>query len=343
MPILDLNDKKKVEEYDRFIETSPYGNMMQARAWSDVKNNWNHDYVYTEDEDGKINSALSILSIKNDGEHAFMYAPRGPVCDPSDINQIKRLLKEADPVVEKRSGFLLRMDPEALYSKELIAMYEKEGYVVNASLDDASKGTYSNPPYNMILHLEGMDREALCDSYKSRDRSLIRKTYRDGLYTNRIDKQEESFYEALEELNELMQTVADREDISLRNLDYLKRIAHAFEDVKIFETCHPEGEVLSSSLVVSYNKKSFYIYAGSSNNHRKLNASTQMNQEAIEYALDKGYLEYDMGGIFSTDAGKDGLYRFKRRFVRKDDYTRYIGEIDVVYNRDYYKEFLKDN
>ena len=68
-----------------------------------------------------------------------------------------------------------------------------------------------------------------------------------------------------------------------------------------------------------------------------------MNQEAIEYALDKGYLEYDMGGIFSTDAGKDGLYRFKRRFVRKDDYTRYIGEIDVVYNRDYYKEFLKDN
>jgi hypothetical protein len=48
-----------------------------------------------------------------------------------------------------------------------------------------------------------------------------------------------------------------------------------------------------------------------------------------------------MGGIFSTDASSDGLYRFKRKFVRKDDYTRFVGELDVVYDEDLYKEFKK--
>lgn len=340
MPILDMNDKKKVEEYDHFVATSPYGQMMQSRAWSDVKNNWEHDYVYTEDEKGKINGTMSILSVKNDGENAFLYAPRGPVCDPQDTDHIDALLAEAKPVVEKHNGFLLRMDPEVDYSEELVAKYEDAGYTVRPSLDDAAEGSYSNPPYNMILNLKDKTADELMASYKRKDRHAVRKTYRDGLYTKMIDSQDVEFPQALEILNDLMQTVAEREEISLRNLEYLKRLTNAFEDVKIFETFHPEGEILSSGLVVSYNKKSFYIYAGSSNNHRNMNASAQMNQEAIEYAIERGSLEYDMGGIFSTDP-KDGLYGFKRKFVREDDYTRFIGEIDMVYNEEIYKDFIK--
>lgn len=341
MPVLDLNNRKKVEEYDYFIKTSPYGHMMQSRSWSKVKNNWKHDYVYTEDENGKIDGALSILSVKNDGENAFLYAPRGPVCDPSDVNQIDALISEAKKIVEKRNGFLLRMDPEIDYSKELVEEYKKAGYTMRPSFDDASKGGHSNPPYNMIYYLDGIDNEALMASYKSKDRNKIRRTYKDGLYTKIYDKNDEDFAGALHILNELLQTVADREDIFLRDLKYLKRLAMAFEDVKIFETRHSDGEVLSSSLIVSYNKKSFYIYSGSSNQHRNLNASTQMNHEAIIYAIERGSLEYDMGGVFSTDSS-DGLYRFKRTFVRKDDYTRFVGEIDIVYDEELYDEFLKN-
>lgn len=337
MPVLDLNDKKKVGEYDSFIATSPYGHMMQARAWSDVKNNWEHDYVYLEDENGKITSALSILSVKNDGENSFLYAPRGPVCDPTDIDQINALLEEAKPVVEKHNGFLLRMDPEVEYSKELVERYQAAGYTMNPSYDDAAEGNHSNPPYNMILTLDEKDLDSLVASYKGKDRTAIRKTYREGVYTTMIDSNEDGFDDALLSLNELLQTVADREQIALRNLDYLRRLANAFDDVKIFETRHPEGEILSSSMVVSFNKKSFYIYSGSSNEYRKLNGSTQMNQEAIEYALERGSLEYDFGGVFSTDSS-DGLYRFKKKFVR-EDYTRFVGEIDIVYNEELYQAF----
>ncbi|WP_270789770.1 lipid II:glycine glycyltransferase FemX [Enterococcus diestrammenae] len=340
MPILNLNDTEKVAEYDNFIETSPYGHMMQARSWSDVKNNWEHDYVYTEDENGKINSALSILSVKNDGEHAFLYAPRGPVCDPTDIGQIQALLVEAQPVVEKHNAFLLRMDPEVRYSEELVAAYKEAGFTMRASSDDAAAGHHSNPPYNMIFYLDGMTVEDVMASYLKKHRSNIRRTYRDGLTTKMFAAADPEFPEALKRLNDLLQVVAEREDIALRNLDYLKRLTAAFNDVKIFETYHPDGEVLASGMVISYNKKSFYIYAGSSNTHRNMGASTQLNQEAIEYAISRGSSEYDMGGIFSTDPKSDGLYLFKRHFVRKDDYTRFVGEIDVVFNEEVYQQFL---
>lgn len=341
MPVLDLNDTQKVDAYDKFIENSPYGHMMQARAWSEVKNNWAHDYVYTEDKSGEINGALSILSVKNDGVNAFMYAPRGPVCDPTDLERVNALLLEAQSVVEKNNGFLLRMDPEVMYTKELVDEYRANGYSMHPSDDDAAKGSYSNPPYNMILYLKDMGIEEVIASYKGKNRNLIRKTYKNGLYTELHDSTDEDFQQSLVNLNELLQLVANRQGIALRDLAYLERLSAAFTDVKIFETHHPDGELLSACMVISYNKKSFYIYAASGNTHRELHASMQMNQEAINYAIKRGSLEYDMGGVFSTDSSSDGLYCFKKQFVRKDDYTRFIGEIDTVYNDTLYQEFIE--
>ena len=81
MPILDLSNSEEVARYKEFVASSPYGHVMQSLNWAKVKNNWDSDYVYLQDDAGNITAALSILSVKNDGEHAFMYAPRGPVCD----------------------------------------------------------------------------------------------------------------------------------------------------------------------------------------------------------------------------------------------------------------------
>lgn len=78
MPILDLTDIKTVARYEEFIASSPYGHVMQSVNWAKVKDNWDSDYVYLQDEAGNITAALSILSVKNDGVHAFMYAPAVP-------------------------------------------------------------------------------------------------------------------------------------------------------------------------------------------------------------------------------------------------------------------------
>lgn len=339
MPVLNLNNQEEVREYENYIQTSPHGHMMQSIHWSKVKDNWDQDYVYVRNEEGAIEGALSILSVKNDGVHAFMYAPRGPVCDFSNLPLVERLLKEAESVAETRNAFLLRMDPEVLYNEELLMTYRNSGYHLR-SRDLGVEKAFSNPRNHMILSLKGHTEESLMASFSAKERNKIRKTYKNGLKTVSYQADTEGFKEALDTFFALTKIMAERQGISHRPYSYFDRLLHAFEDARIFETRDLENEVLSSCILVTYNKKSFYIYAASSNSKRNLNASTQMNYEAILYALSQGMEEYDFGGIFSTDSS-DGLFAFKYDFCGAKGHHEFIGELDIIYKKELYEEFTK--
>ena len=78
MPVLDKSNAADVARYENFIKSSPYGRATQDMNWSQVKNNWESDYVYLE-ENGEIIAALSILSVEAVDDASFSYASRGPV------------------------------------------------------------------------------------------------------------------------------------------------------------------------------------------------------------------------------------------------------------------------
>lgn len=340
MPVLDLNDDIMVGKYESFILESTHGHMLQSVNWRKVKNNWDADYVYLEDEQGNIRAALSILSVKNDEESAFMYAPRGPVCDFYDTEIVMELINEAKHVIQKRNGFLLRMDPEVLQDDELVKKYRELGFKFRSSEQNNIK-TFTNPKHNMILNLENKTDEDIMDAFTSNQRRKIRKTYKIGLQTRVIRVSDEMFEEALERFYSLTIDMSKRQGILYRPKDYFVRLLNAYEDACFFETYDVEGEVLSSCIVVSYNKKSFYIYAASSDNKRNFNASIQMNYEAILYALKNGYTQYDMGGVFNFDVS-DGLYTFKYNFCGSEGHKEFIGELDVVLDEERYNSFIAD-
>ena len=337
MPVLDLQNQDLVRKYETFIETSPYGHMMQSTKWSLVKNNWDRDYVYLTDDEGELIAALSILSVKNDGVHAFMYAPRGPVCDFYDIDLVARLLEEAAPVMKARNGFLLRLDPEVLYDADLVARYRERGYTFRSAEQEHEK-TFTNPRNNMILDLKDKTEEEVMASFSSKQRTKIRKTYKIGLKTRRVHAKDVLFKDALDRFYALIEEMAKRQGITHRPYDYFERLLHAYDNAHIFET-YDEEEVLSTCIVVIYNRKAFYIYAASSNNKRNYNSSIQTNYEAIMYALSQGVHEYDFGGIYGFDA-TDGLYTFKANFCGKEGHKEFIGELDLVTDEGLYKNFL---
>ena len=59
----------------------------------------------------------------------------------------------------------------------------------------------------------------------------------------------------------------------------------------------------------------------------------------IKWTIANGYDYLDLGGTFSLDTN-DGLYRFKQAFCYPDKYSNFIGELDVVYDREKYERFL---
>lgn len=340
MPVLNKSDEVKTREYEEFIKTSPYGHFMQSINWAKVKNNWESDYVYLENKNGKITAAMSIISVKNDDKHSFMYCPRGPVCDINDLSVVKELLKEALPVIKKRNGFLLRMDPEIKYSDELLAKYE------NANIDNLrimsvgnDEHAFSNPRMHMIADISMHDYDKYLETVSSNHRNKIRKGYRSNLETLRIRKNDKDFQKALNTFYELTKIMAERQNINFRPIEYFQKLFDAFNDVVLYQT-RDEEEVLSSCIVITYNKKSFYAYAASSNNKRKLYPNNQMNNEALKDAIEKGSSQYDMGGIFSVD-DNNGLYRFKKIFCGESGLFDMLGQLDFVYDENLYNKFLK--
>ena len=343
MPILDLPNSEAVARYEAFVASSPYGHVMQSVNWAKVKNNWDSDYVYLQDEAGNITAALSILSVKNDGVHAFMYAPRGPVCDFRDIDTVKSLVKEAAPVIEKRNGFVLRMDPEFAYDEEVLAAYRNAGIDnLEITTRGADEHSFSNPRMHMIADISMGTHDDFLKTVKSKNKSKIKVPYKHGLKTLRFHRGDPQFEETLDKFYELTKIMAKRQGISYRPKDYFVRLFKAFppEAVTLYETRTPEQEVLSCAIALGFNRKYFYIYAASSNEKRNLRPNYQMNNEAIKDAIEQGYTQYDMGGIYEVDSS-GGLYSFKKAFCGEGGLLEMIGQFDWIFNSDAYSDFSK--
>lgn len=341
MPVLNKADREKASEYEHFVATSAHGHCLQSMNWAKVKANWESDYVYLDDESGHVRAALSLLSIKNDGVHSFIYAPRGPVCDLADLDTVNRLLAEAEPIIEDRKAFLLRLDPEIPYAASLVekltAGLKAEDVVIRTR--GLPEHSFSNPRNNMVLYFRGRDFDQIMKDFSSKRRNQFRKTYKNGLTTRRVHRGDPDFEQAMQNFFALTEIMASRQQISHRPIDYFYRLFEAFPDVCFYETADRE-EVLSSSIVVTYNKKAFYMYAASSDKKRNLNASAQMNLEAIRDACQKpGVTEYDFGGVYEFDR-TSGLYSFKADFTGDEGRAELLGEIDIIYDRTLYQDFL---
>ena len=341
MSRLDFADAAQVRRYDEFVSTSSYGHCMQSPRWTQVKDNWQHDAVYLE-RDGEIIASLLLLSVQNPNGGVFMYAPRGPVCDLTDLATVNALLAEAAQIAQERGAFLLRLDPDVLYSEELLQLLRAglEYPQINLRTRGEDEHSFSNPRHHMILDLAGKDFDAYFAGMLAKKRTEVRKTYKVGLQTRRIHPTDQDFPAALDTFYELTQIMAQRQGITHRPKAYFARLIQAFPSAVIYQTYLAPEHILSASIVVNYGHKAFYMYAASADELAHLHPSIQMNNEAIIDTIENPELtEYDFGGIFSTSK-EDGLYVFKAKFCGPQGVREYLGEIDLIFDEEKYQQFL---
>lgn len=327
MPLVE--SQEDFIRYKEFVRNSKFAKPMQDPNWAKVKNNWSVDYVYVE-RNKQIIAAMTVLGINNKDSGYFLYAPRGPVCDFKDYNLVDELIKEASVLKDKYNAFLLRIDPEVIFDEKSIYEYRKRDYDFRTYGED--EHSFSQPRHSMILPISGMSEDDLFKSFSSSTRRYLRKSFRSGVETvlETNDKTLDKFYE-------LTKIMAERQGVTYRPKEYFQRLIDHSGGI-IFTTYY-EGEALSSSLLIPYGDKVYYLYAASSNEHRNKMPNYNMIWEEIKWSRENGYDYFDFGGVFSLDS-LDGLYRFKEGFCYPDRYSNFIGELDVVYDREKYNIFL---
>lgn len=331
MPVLDKADKNKCEEYEKFVRNSPFTHAMQAPAWAKVKNNWISEYVYLE-EDGKITAAMSVLGIKAVDDKTFLYAPRGPVSDFYDVETTKKLIEEARPLFEKHNAFLLRLDPCVKDDKELVKKYRDAGFTFRS--DETEIHSFSNPRYEIMLTLKGKTEEDLMAGFNSMTRRHIRASYKNGVTSEWGRSQAE-----IDRFFEHHKTMAERQGITYRPKEYFERLVEAFPEIRIY-TSEYEGKSIAAMIGLPYGDKMWYIYGGTETMRgSKVSPGYLLIWNLIQWGVELGLDYFNMGGTYSLDM-EDGLFFFKHGFCKADEPFVWIGELDVVLDKEAYKEFL---
>lgn len=337
MPVLDQNNKQAVQAYQTFVNTSPFGQITQNIAWQAVKENWEGLYVYVE-EAGRIIAAASILIGQGPEGSRFAYCTKGPVMDMQDISLFNQLVTECKKALPE-DVYLLKFDPEIKYDEELIQFLTDAGYVIlSRNIEALGMHGTIQPRLNMVIHFDQCETRptSLHDLVPSKIKNKLKKAVKDGVevtYGNGVEELE-AFYISYE-------TMSKRHGISYRPKFYFEQMQKAFpgtEQMRIY-LAKKEGELLSTGVAFKAGDKIWYMYAGSMDT-LLYNAPYAVQEAMVQWAIDANCARYDMGGI-EAESTEDGLYTFKRNFVREGA-VEYLGEIDVVLDQKLYDKVYQE-
>lgn len=310
-----------------FIKSHPKGHYMQSELWAKVKDNWAHEVVTVEGENGEIKGMMSLLIRKVPFFPAkLIYSPRGPVCDVHDKETLRALTQKAKEVAKRVGGYVLKIDPDVKAKDEEFASIMKElGY----RLPKQSKNFEGiQPRFVFRLDIGDKSEEELLNFFHSKTRYNIRLAERKGVVTRVGTKEDYA------DFHRIMVETGTRDEFVVRSQEYFEKMAEALTDehCRLFMADY-EGQPIAGTLAIAFGNKCWYLYGASSNAHRNVMPNYALQWDMIRWAKEKGCEIYDFRGV-SGDLDESnplyGLYKFKKGF--NGEFTEFIGELNYVFN-----------
>lgn len=326
-----MDNKTLKKQYESYVSKQQGISFMQSEKWSKVKTDWLSEQILLKDECGYVQGAVQMLIKKIPFLHtAFIYVPRGPVCDMHDKYAVKRLTELIRLYAQKYNAFMVRIDPMIEHNDtQAIALLTSTGfrYDLHKSEDDMIQSQK-----NYILNIAGKTSEQIFDGFHPKwrynIRTAIRKEVRCVTDSSRLD----DFYM-------LMQETGSRDNFCIRSKEYYRKLLTAFgENARLYMCYSPQGMPLSGAISVRYGDRVSYVYGASTAKQRNLMPNYLMQWQMISWAIETGYRIYDFMGIphFEDESHPNyGVYRFKKGF--NGTAVTYAGEFDLILSEQKYQ------
>lgn len=308
-------DEQVRKKISVFLKNNTYSEYTQGINWYHIRNEKIKYYLYYEDLDGSIKWTCNLLDKSNEFEK-ILYAPRGPVLDYKNKNEISCFFEEINKWFITYKYNKLVINPCINY--EVLSYFPNN---IKYSLID--RQDYSNLMDSCKLAIMDIDfdENKLINKLPSKFRQNTRRSYRKNLISKistQIDF--ENFYKLYIE-------TAKRHGFNPHDINYFKKIYECYKDDLIFIEVWYNNIPLAMSIDIIYNNKLIYLYGVSSTDNRNLLGMYNLQWEAIKYCINNKISQYDFGGVFCEENdfnNKDyGLYIFKKGYC-------YNGFIDIV-------------
>lgn len=312
--------EKDIEE---FIRSHPKGHFAQSEAWGRVKHNWERYTVCHTGADGKIDGAAAFLARKLPGlPWRLMYAPRGPVCDPGDLETAAALIEEARKLADRVGGYEIKMDPDIPAGNEAFkALMKREGFTLSSGKNFDSV----QPVFVFRLDISGKSEQEIFDGFAAKTRYNIRLAVKKGVEVSVGGERD------LDEFARLMEITGERDGFATRPESYFRRLLKEMGDCARLYAARLDGRMIAGAIAISYGRKTWYLYGASDNEYRNTMPNYLLQWEMIKWAAGRGSEIYDFRGVsgdLSPDNPLYGLYRFKKGF--SGELVEFCGEFSLV-------------
>ena len=324
---MKLVDDSNREKFIEFNQKHPKGHFLQSPEWAKLKSEWKNEVVLSEDKDGNIKGAMSILIRKLPYiNSSIMYSPRGPVCDIHDKETFQDLVNGAKELAKKYNAFIFRVDPDIPDSDEEFKKIAQEvGFKLKENVKDFSE--VIQPRYVFRLNVKDKTEEELLKSFHEKTRYNIRLAGRKGV-TIRDGNRED-----LKDFYKIMQETGNRDNFLIRPLEYFEKMYDCMgKDYLRVIMADYNGKPISGAIAIYYGNKVWYLYGASSNQNRNVMPNYLVQWEMIKWALEKKCDIYDFRGVsghVDEHHPQYGIYKFKKGF--NGDFVEFVGELYMVF------------
>ena len=105
-------------EFEIFKHKNMHGSLFQSACWADLKCAWKRQVISVR-RDGVLVGGVSVLLRRIPfTPWKLLYAPRGPVCDPSDIETLSSITRGIRELAKREHGYLFKADPDVLLNDD---------------------------------------------------------------------------------------------------------------------------------------------------------------------------------------------------------------------------------
>jgi hypothetical protein len=233
----------------------------------------------------------------------------------TDIDDLGRITTVFREIGDRNGATLLRWDVPWPRDDRLTAALGDRGW--------RPAPMRVQPPDTVIVPLDESPGEIL-RRMKSKTRYNVRLAGKKGVSVTVATGTE--LLAALPEWYRLYQETAERDRITIHPEGYYRHVVEiadamraeglAAPDLSLYLARH-DGDLLGGIIVTSWGGTSTYLYGASSNTKRNLMANYLLQWEAMQGAIRRGDVSYDLFGIPESDDPAHpmhGLYRFKTGF-----------------------------
>ena len=296
------------EQWNRFVEASPTGNITQTYEWGELRDALGGDVLRLGAlENGALHGAMLVVVGRAPVlRRPYLYVPRGPVVNDVNDPALAALCAEAGRQGRKRGAFMLKVEPSVLDGDAgWLAALRRLGFRRNPFA--------THPRRSWVLDIRPSEGDLLA-GMKEKWRYNIRLAGRKGVAVRATTAPDD-----LDTFYTLYQETAKRDGFFIHPKQHYADILRLYgaRDAGVLLLAEYEGAAIAGLIALKCGSVTTYMFGASSNSERNRMPNHLCQWTAIQWAKAHGCTTYDFRAIAEVlDPSEElySLYTYKQGF-----------------------------